>query len=237
MTLEELLDIRKGDIITVVGAGGKTSLITYLTKIHSKQSKVLLTTTTKIYLPKRSDYDNKIMLSDKCNTFVREGITLYGEYINSENKIVGVGFEEIEDIIEKFDYTFIEGDGSKHKKLKGWNEYEPRVYPKTTKNIGVLDISSYGIGINNMNIHRLDKFLKICGETNGVVSLENIKNIVLDKNGLFKNSVGDKILFINKVENVQREELTLELIKKIKSKRQDIKIIYGSLMNSTYKVG
>lgn len=237
MTLEGLLGIKKGDVITVVGAGGKTSLITYLTKTYSGQNKVLLTTTTKIYLPKKSDYNNKIMLTDKCNTFIKEGVTLYGKYIDDENKVIGVGFKEIEDIIEKFDYTFIEGDGSKHKRLKGWNEYEPLVCTKTTKNIGVLDISSYGMVINNRNIHRLDQFLKICGEVNGAISLENMKNIVLHKNGLFKNSVGEKILFINKVENIQKEELANELIKNIKRKSKDIKIIYGSLMTGIYKVG
>ena len=30
--LEQLLEIKENDVITVVGAGGKTSLITYLSK-------------------------------------------------------------------------------------------------------------------------------------------------------------------------------------------------------------
>ncbi|MFR9071335.1 MAG: hypothetical protein ACLVIU_13310, partial [Paraclostridium sp.] len=44
--LKKLLEIKEKDIITVVGAGGKTSLITYLTKEFSSDYKVLLTTTT-----------------------------------------------------------------------------------------------------------------------------------------------------------------------------------------------
>lgn len=237
MTLEELLEIKKGDIVTVVGAGGKTSLITYLTKVYSGSNKVLLSTTTKIYLPKESDYNNIIMLTNKCDTFIKEGVTLYGKCINKENKVVGASFKELDYIIEEFDYSFIEGDGSKRKKLKGWNENEPLVYPETTKNIGVLDISSYGIKVNMRNIHRLEIFLKICGEVNDTISLENLKNVVLNKNGLFKNSVGQKILFINKVEGKEKEELALKLIDMIRSKDKDIKIIYGSLMTGSYKVG
>ncbi|MGL5751828.1 MAG: selenium cofactor biosynthesis protein YqeC, partial [Paraclostridium sp.] len=144
MTLESLLEIKKGDIVTVVGAGGKTSLINYLIKVHSSESRVLLSTTTKIYLPKESDYNNKIMLTNERNTFIKKGVTLYGKYINDEQKVVGASFKDLDNIIKEFDYSFIEGDGSKRKKLKGWNENEPLVYPKTTKNIGVLDISSYG---------------------------------------------------------------------------------------------
>ncbi|MCB5943016.1 putative selenium-dependent hydroxylase accessory protein YqeC, partial [bacterium 210820-DFI.6.52] len=73
-------------------------------------------------------------------------------------------------------------------KLKGWRYDEPLVHPKTTKNIGVLDITAYDMYINDKYIHRLDEFLKICGEVESRITLENLKNIVLNRNGLFKNS-------------------------------------------------
>jgi probable selenium-dependent hydroxylase accessory protein YqeC len=235
--LKQLIGIKKNDIITVVGAGGKTSLITYLTKEVSSDYKVLLTTTTKIYLPKSSDYNN-IILTKKSNTLINnKGITLYGKYINKDKKVVGLSFNELDNILDDFDISFIEGDGSKRKKLKGWREDEPLVHPKTTKNIGVLDISSYDMNINNENIHRLDKFLNICGNYNGKINLENLKNIVMHPNGLFKNSVGEKILFINKVDNNFREILNENLIKLIRKEDKDIKIIYGSLIKNNYRKG
>ena len=40
--LEQLLEIKVNDVITVVGAGGKTSLITYLSKQLSSEYSVLL---------------------------------------------------------------------------------------------------------------------------------------------------------------------------------------------------
>ncbi len=236
--LKELLEIDKNDIITVVGAGGKTSLITYLTKQFSSEYKVLLTTTTKIYLPKSSDYDNKIMLTKKSDTFIiNKGITLCGRYLNDENKVVGLTFDELDKLVSEFDISFIEGDGSKKKKLKGWKDNEPLVYKKTTKTIGVLDITSYDMYINDKNIHRLDKFLNICGVYNNKITLENLKNIVLNEQGLFKNSRGQKILFINKVENVYREKLAKDLIKLIRKENDTIDILYGSLIRSYYRKG
>ncbi|WP_250675379.1 selenium cofactor biosynthesis protein YqeC [Paraclostridium ghonii] len=235
--LEKLLEINKNDVITVVGAGGKTSLITYLSKQLSSEYSILLTTTTKIYIPKSSDYNN-IILTDKSNTFIFDkGITLCGKCINEENKVVGLDFKELDILINKFDVSLIEGDGSKRKKLKGWRCDEPLVHPKTTKNIGVLDITSYDMYINNRNIHRLDKFSQICGRCGNKITLDNLKNIVLNKDGLFKNSIGDKILFINKVDNEIKENLAKELISMIKKEDENIKIIYGSLIRNYYKEG
>lgn len=234
--LKKLLEIDKNDIITVVGAGGKTSLITYLTKQFSSEYKVLLTTTTKIYLPKSSDYDNKIMLTKKSDTFIiNKGITLCGRCINDENKVIGLNFDDLDNLVSKFDISFIEGDGSKRKKLKGWKDDEPLVYKKTTKTIGVLDITSYDMYINDKNIHRLDKFINICGLCNNKITLENLKNIVLHEQGLFKNSKGQKILFINKVENRYREKLVKDLIKLIRKENYTIDIVYGSLIKNYYR--
>lgn len=91
--------------------------------------------------------------------------------------------------------------------------------------------------INDKYIHRLDEFLKICGEVESRITLENLKNIVLNRNGLFKNSIGEKILFINKVDNEKREELAYKLIRMIKKEDENIKIIYGSLIKNFYKEG
>ena len=235
--LKKLLEIKEKDIITVVGAGGKTSLITYLTKEFSSDYKVLLTTTTKIYLPKKSDYNNIILIDDSNTLIINKGITLCGKYINKEKKVVGLNFNELDNILNKFDISFIEGDGSKRKKLKGWREDEPLVHPMTTKNIGIVDISSFNMDINNENIHRLDKFLSICGNYTDKINLENIKNIILHKDGLFKNSAGEKILFINKVDDRLKEVLAKDLIKLIKKEDDSIKIIYGSLIKNYYTKG
>ena len=235
--LKKLLEIKEKDIITVVGAGGKTSFIKYLTKEFSSDYRVLSTTTTKIYLPKKSDYNNTILIDDSNTLIVNKGITICGKYINKEKKVVGLNFNELDNILNKFDISFIEGDGSKRKKLKGWREDEPLVHPMTTKNIGIVDISSFNMDINNENIHRLEKFLSICGNYTDKVNLENLKNIILHKDGLFKNSVGEKILYINKVDDKFKEVLAKDLIKLIKKEDDSMKIIYGSLTKNYYKKG
>ena len=48
--LTKVFDIKKGDIITITGAGGKTSLMFSLARELSTLGRVLVTTTTKIFL-------------------------------------------------------------------------------------------------------------------------------------------------------------------------------------------
>ncbi|NMS91643.1 putative selenium-dependent hydroxylase accessory protein YqeC [Clostridioides difficile] len=226
--------IGKNEIITVVGAGGKTSFINYFADFYRYELKVLLTTTTKIYVP--DNYENIIMTIDgTVIPSICHGVTVCGSYINSENKIVGIDSSILDKIIDKFDLVLIEGDGSKKKKLKGWNNGEPVVYHKTTKTVGILDITSFGMDINEENIHRLDIFKKIANldtynnDSNPTVNLQNLKSIILNPNGLFKNYCGEKVLFINKVENEKYKNLAIKLIKGIKEDESKMEIFYGSI--------
>lgn len=240
MNLYNIIDIEKDNIVTVVGAGGKTSLINYLAKYYKDNYKVLLTTTTKIFKPK-VNFEYKIfMLNDnrKIDIQIDRGLIVCGQYINEEEKIVGIDFKDLDTITKNFDLTLIEGDGSKRKKIKGWNQSEPVVYTSTKKVIGVLDITAFDMDVNEENIHRLEEFKKITKiNSSKKITIDNLYDIVLNENGLFKNSIGEKVLFINKVENTYYENLTKKLINCIEDKAKDINIAYGSIKNGILKRG
>ncbi|MEG1312312.1 MAG: selenium cofactor biosynthesis protein YqeC [Romboutsia sp.] len=123
MILGQMVNINKGDIVSVVGSGGKTSFINYYANYYKNKFKVLLTTTTKIYIPKFGTYEYMYITSNSKEYRVptKNGITVCGKTISKQNKIIGLDFKELDVIIPKFDITFIESDGSKKKKIKGWN--------------------------------------------------------------------------------------------------------------------
>ena len=247
MNLFDIVDIDKDDIVTVVGAGGKTSLINYLAKHYQIDHKILVTTTTKIYKPD-NEFKYSMYLLDNITKAtnvlldIKNGIVVCGQYINDEEKIVGIGFEELDRITPKFDLSLIEGDGSKRKKIKGWNNNEPVVYPSTKKTIGILDITSYDMDINEVNIHRLDELKKITNiNKNEKINFDNLCDIVLNDNGMFKNAMGENVLFINKVENTYYENIANDLIEHIKNKNKiinkNINIVYGSIKQGIIKRG
>lgn len=221
MNLTKEFSIKKGDVVTIVGSGGKTTLL-YKLGNELKNNKVLLTTTTKMFKPNKEDVDyfqKKIDIKGNGRYF------LYSE-IKGEK--VSADLDLIKGEINKFDYSIIEGDGSKRKKIKGWNDLEPVVLEETTKTIGVIPINAIGISIDEDNIHRLELFKEIIKDKKAKkISVNEIIDIVKDKNGLFKNSSLKKILFINCVESLGDLEYSKEIKDRLKD--YDIKVVIGSL--------
>lgn len=247
MNLIDTFKINNKDIITIIGAGGKTSLMFSASSLLRNDYKVLVTTTTHIYIPDNNLYDKIIMLThfenENYNNILqnnKNGVYVIGSHIVNNSKIKGLTFDMLDKITPYFDVVIIEGDGSKEKSLKGWNDNEPVIYPKTTKTIGIVDISSIGIDINEENIHRVDKFLEIINDySNNKVNIEHLEKLILNEKGLFKFSKGEKILFINKVEDINKRKNALNIIKDIKNENQSYidKFIYGSIFNNEFIKG
>lgn len=249
MNLIDAFDIKNKDIITIVGAGGKTSLMFSASSLLRKNYKVLVTTTTNIYVPSEKFYDKMIMLSEikdenykKLIEKSNNGVYVIGNKIANNTvanklKIKGLSFGVLDKIIPYFDIVIIESDGSKEKPLKGWKDSEPVVYDKTTKTIGVVDIKTIGLNINEDNIHRLDEFLEIINdEESQKVKIKHLKNLILNKSGLFKFSEGEKILLINKVEGIRDKRNSVLLTNKIKDENSSYinKFVYGSILQNEF---
>ena len=61
-----------------------------------------------------------------------------------------------------------------------------------------------------------------------------MKNIITNKKGLFKISIGEKILFINKCENEKSIINAKKLINKLKNETNIDKLIYGSVIEDKF---
>ena len=242
MKLYEILNIKKYDINSIVGAGGKTTLMFKLANELKDKGKVLVTTTTKIYKPNENEVDY-LSIGKEEYEFIKNnkdyGIYAYGEDINKEHKLIGIEPNLVDDLKNTFDYILIEADGSKRKDLKAWNENEPIICSVNNKYIGVLSLNTIDIEIINNNIHRVEEFLTLTNSNIGEkVSLDILIEIIFNKKGLFKSSVGENILFLNKVENIKEEILNL-FLDKIINKNKEVKllnkIVYGSLKYNSFK--
>lgn len=62
--LDEILKIKKNDVISITGSGGKTSLMFYLANILKKKGSVLITTSTKIKVPEKDQVDELFLSFD-----------------------------------------------------------------------------------------------------------------------------------------------------------------------------
>ncbi|MGK0465159.1 MAG: putative selenium-dependent hydroxylase accessory protein YqeC [Clostridium sp.] len=236
MKLSNCLELKKSDIISIVGAGGKTTMMFKVAEELRRSNKVLVTTTTKIYVPLEDKYDFICTDSEMMSRYVHmkeNGIYILGSGLNGANKILGLSEKELDELVPYFDYIIIEADGSKKKRLKGWSEFEPVIYKKTTKTIGIIDIQAFGMVISEDNIHRSKIFCELTGaKQRELVSIEHLFNIIINPLGLFKAALGEKILYINKVEGPSDMTLAKSLANKVNSNDKKIidKVSIGSLL-------
>lgn len=226
------LNLNKKEVISFIGAGGKTTTIAKLaTELRDTGNRVLSTTSTAIFLPKREHYD-RIYIRDISIGYIpnTNSITIYGEY--EENKKLRVkDISKIDELIKReiFDYVLIEADGSKGKPIKGAAEHEPVVSDLTTITVGVIGLDSLDRNINDA-AHRPEILIKIIeAEDNHIIDYKDIIKLTLHKEGIFKNSKGRRILFLNKIEDRQ-----LEVIEKIKDglKNTDIEVVVGEKLTA-----
>jgi len=261
-TLGKLLNLQKKDIVTVVGSNGKTTFCLNLCKELKKEKKIVFLTTTVKILPINKKYgfvditipNTENETEKKGEVFPEMEITSFllnlkkklnnsgnvyvlGIYDNKIGKITSLSPKILEDISEKCDYMIIEGDGSKMKPLKGWNKTEPVYTKNTTKSVGILPINIIGDKISDVNIHRMEEFLKISGgQKNETLTLNHLYNLIVHKNGLFQYALGEKILILNCAEKDKDKENALNLAEMIKNNInfKDIRIGVTSLKDREY---
>lgn len=234
LDFHDLFSIEKGNIISIVGSGGKTTLLFFLAAELRRNYNVLVTTSAKILKPSINQYDSiftnveSFINSDLTN---KNNITVISKSINeSNNKLIGIDDNDLEKLINYFDVILIEADGSNKLPLKGWKNHEPPVLKKTNKIIGIIPVSVLGRNIDNSFIYGYDEFKKIAGN-NSQVDEETIKNICISENGIFKNSTGEKYLFINQADTEQDKEKSIKIADYIYKNIEniDFKIVIGSL--------
>ncbi|MEW8974350.1 MAG: selenium cofactor biosynthesis protein YqeC [Tissierellaceae bacterium] len=213
--IEDILNIGKKEVISFVGAGGKTTTIQRLSMKLRKIGKVLSTTSTAIMKPSKDDYD-VIYIGEIPYEYLPDmkSITVYGEY-EQNGKLGSKDISKIDELIARgiFDYILIEADGANRRPIKAPNTYEPMISEFTTTTIGVLGVECLNRRIGEI-AHRPELFSKIVHkDIYDFIDYEDILKLTLHKEGLFKNSEGRKILFLNKVEDSQ-----LDIIGKIEER-------------------
>ncbi|WP_415329958.1 selenium cofactor biosynthesis protein YqeC [Clostridium perfringens] len=233
-SLSDLIDIKIGDIISVVGSGGKTTFIYNLAK-EIKNKKILISTTTKMLYPEENQVDYFFCLAEDNEISIKEGRTFIGGEKVSKNKISG-DISLIKKYISRFDYILLECDGSKTKPLKGWNSTEPVILNETTKTIGIIPLHIVGEKITEKNIHRIEIFNNVFKTKIGdEITLNVIAEIITNPKGLFKDAVGEKILFLNRINNKKSKELVWKLLEILSRKNKNsLKIIGGDLKKNKY---
>lgn len=203
--IANLLSLRPHEVMSIIGCGGKTTLLWGLARHYSAQA-VLVSTTTKIGWPApgicSSMTDAKQIGALIPPAMPSPGIHLAGTLYDDKAHIKSLPVSDLEAILPGFDKAFIEADGSRNLPLKGWAAHEPVVPDFCTVTVGITTISAEGDIVNEKNVHRPNIFCRLSGaQMNGPVTLEHMAAAVAHPEGLMARAAGRKVLLVNQLDS------------------------------------
>ena len=141
--LASALDVRSGELISLVGGGGKTT--TLFTLGEQLQGTTVLTTTTKMGSEQSSDYPPLI---DPTDSELRTRLETAGRTLvwhrAEERRAIGVAPEACDRWFDIADNVVVEADGSRKRPFKAPVEYEPVIPTRTTLLVACIGVSAFG---------------------------------------------------------------------------------------------
>lgn len=155
--ISDMLDIKKG-VISIIGSGGKTTLMYALAGELSKKGRVIVSSSTKIYPPEHIITLEDPSEEDIKNAFEDNGVICVGK-TTPEGKLTApdISFEKMAGCAE---YVLCEADGSKGLPLKAHGIYEPVIPKNSGMIIQVMGISGVGGRIKDV-CHRPDIYASL----------------------------------------------------------------------------
>jgi len=215
MRLRKALNIKPGDVVSFVGAGGKTTAIYKLAgELCQIGHSVITTTTTQIWPPTPDQSPCLIVEADpqalltKAETALRQhGHVTIGRKINSEGKLEGLSADVLRDLYPVADVLLVEADGARGRSVKAPAAHEPVIPPSTTILVPVVAIDAVGKPLDEESAHRPKRISAITDlEIGEPITPQAIIALLTSNAGALKNAPAKAriIPLINKVAT-QRE--------------------------------
>jgi len=242
--LTDSLDLQEREVISLVGAGGKTTLMFRLAReLLLAGRKVVTTTTTKILEPTSEETPCLFVDpdEDKVKTFVKtrleqdHHITVASERLGF-GKLKGVSRSVIADLwdLHLIDVLLIEADGAAGRPVKAPREEEPVISPDTTLVVAILGMDGVDAELNEKNVFRPERVSKLTGVRLGdKMTAESLAVVMTHSEGIFKGTPASSrvICFLNKTDRAGGIDKGREVAKRILEKNhpQIERVVLGQL--------
>lgn len=213
MQLWEALEVRKGEVVALVGAGGKTSaLFTLARELGHQGRKVVVTTTTHIRLPRTRAGEGLLiagelpgLMKELRMAFLKSNVIVVGR-AKTDGKLAGIDAQWVPSILEAegVDYILVEADGAAGRSFKAPLSHEPVIPPDATLVVPVAGIDVVGKPLTSEWVHRPQQVAQLTGLSLGeAVTPEAVAQVMLHAEGNIKGAPpGARIIpVINKVDD------------------------------------
>jgi probable selenium-dependent hydroxylase accessory protein YqeC len=246
VSLREGLMLEGGGVVSLVGGGGKTTLMFKLARELSLAGEpVLTTTTTKIFEPSL-DQAGGVILSD-CVTDIldRAGemldrqlhLTAAVGKLSQSGKLIGFQPDIIGELWNAglFQWIIVEADGAAGKPLKAPAAHEPVIPACTQRLVAMVGLNGVGQPLTERLVFRHTQFARLTGLRLGSnVTDSNIADVLVRNDGLFKGFCPEvrRIAFLNQAD-VGDNFSTGQRVARILSRRKNAgltRVVIGQIL-------
>lgn len=209
--LTRALGLERSMLISLCGAGGKTSLMFALAReFIAAGERVLITTTTKMACDEVNGWpcfaaDSAEQLLEGARRLSGAAIAFSGRTADGD-RLVGFAPELVDELMRTghLDRILVEADGSARRPLKAPAAHEPVIPAATQALIIVAGLNGLGWPLRAEHVFRPEIWSTLSGLTLGAsITAESLAKVVLHADGLAKGCPAGsrRLLFLNRAES------------------------------------
>jgi len=216
----DLIDLPTYPLITIVGAGGKTTtMYTLASELAQRGKRVITTTTTQIFYPEPGETDALIVAADtplllqniRAAWQHQQRITVAGTFLRTD-KLAGLQLEQPYELLMKSgaDAVIVEADGARHRMIKAPAEYEPVIPLQTNVALLMISAEAFNQPLSAEIAHRPEHIARVTGISQGdILSPAVIARLITSEQGALKHipKTSSVYLLITHVSISQKEAI------------------------------
>jgi len=188
--LHERIGLRGRELVAIVGAGGKsTILFTLGRELSARGERVILTTTT---MMADDQVDEPICWSadpGEVDAVLEAGTPLFVVTGRAPGKVTGPSTEAVDRLFTESgaDHMIVEADGARSMLIKAPAAHEPAIPPRSTTVVVVMAADAIGRPVREV-AHRPDRVAGITGlEEQELMTVDAVATLLLHPDGGLKN--------------------------------------------------
>lgn len=217
ISLSKAVGIRQGDVVSLVGGGGKTSAMFLLAKELSAYGlRIIVTTTTHIFPPEAS----YITVFERKTQNIMKELDIHPLIVlaagHEGEKLKGIDPSSVEELREIADVILVEADGAACRPFKAPLDHEPVIPPSSTIVLPVAGLDVVGKTLSSENCHRPERIAELMNINIGYIITTDIvaKTILHPRGGMKGVPVKARVVpILNKADSSDQIATASEIAK------------------------
>ncbi len=246
LLLTDFIELPPRPLISIVGAGGKTTtMYTLAAELARRGKRVVTTTTTNIYIPGKDETDTLIVATEtpQMLKLVNDAwkqhrhVTVAGTVI-AVGKLGALQPDQPYELLTKggANAVIVEADGARHAMIKAPAEYEPVVPPQTNVALLVMSAEAINQPLNANIAHRPERIAAVLGIRQGdLLTPQLIARLMTSRQGAMKNIPEQAIVYLLITHaSSEREVMAQEVASFVKHISSEMQVLGSALQGEWF---